>query len=51
MLSESVWKIKTAKHAIGSYMWTRQIRKDKGLTAYVAYKPTESNRVYWAKVR
>ena len=37
--------------ADGSFAWTRQIRKDKGLTAYVAYQVIESNRVNWVKVR
>lgn len=35
----------------GTFQWTRQIKKSKGLTAYVSYVDTESNRVFWAKVR
>ena len=35
----------------GSFRWTREIRKSKGLTAYVSYVDVESNRVFWAKVR
>lgn len=35
----------------GSFTWTRLIRKDRGLTAYMAYQDLESNRVFWAKVR
>lgn len=34
----------------GSFRWTRQIRKDKAVTAYVAYTDIESNRVTWARV-
>lgn len=37
--------------ADGSFRWTRLIRKTKGLTAYVTYLDTESNRIFWAKVR
>jgi hypothetical protein len=35
----------------GSFKWTRQIRKNRGLTGYVAWTDVESNRVFWAKVR
>jgi hypothetical protein len=35
----------------GSFRWTREIRKSRGLTAYVSYLDTDSNRVFWAKVR
>ena len=35
----------------GTFTWTRQIKKAKGLTAYVSYVDTDSNRVFWAKVR
>ena len=35
----------------GSFRWSRQIRKDRALTAYVSYIDTESNRVEWARVR
>ena len=35
----------------GTFRWTRQIRKDKGITAYVSYVDTRSNEVFWAKVR
>lgn len=34
----------------GTFRWTRQIKKSKGLTGYVAWKDTESNRVFWAKI-
>lgn len=37
--------------ADGSFRWTRQIRKDKAVTAYVAFTDIESNRVTWARVR
>jgi hypothetical protein len=35
----------------GSFTWTRQIRKDRALTAYVSWTDVESNRVTWKKVR
>ena len=35
----------------GSFTWTREIKRSKGLTAYVSWVDTESNRVFWAKVR
>jgi hypothetical protein len=35
----------------GAYRWTREIRKDKKFTAYVAYEDLDSNRVVWARVR
>lgn len=35
----------------GSFRWTREIKKTKGLTAYVSYVDVTSNRVFWAKVR
>ena len=35
----------------GSFRWTRQIRKDKAVTGYVAWTDIESNKVTWAKVR
>ena len=37
--------------ADGSFTWSRLIRKDRGLTAYVSYVDTESNRVVWTRVR
>lgn len=37
--------------ADGSYLWTRKIRKDRGLAAYIAYQDVVSNRVFWAKIR
>lgn len=37
--------------ADGSFTWTRLIRKDKAVTAYVSYTDTESNQVVWLKVR
>jgi hypothetical protein len=35
----------------GGFTWTRQIRKDRKFTAYVAYEDLESNRVTWQRVR
>jgi len=35
----------------GSFRWTRQIKKGKGITAYVSYVDVKSNEVFWAKVR
>lgn len=35
----------------GTFTWTREIKRSKGLTAYVSWVDTESNRVFWAKVR
>jgi hypothetical protein len=35
----------------GTFTWTRKIRRDKGLTAYVADVDTKSNRVLWAARR
>lgn len=35
----------------GSFNWTRLIRRDRGLTAYVSYVDVESNQVVWARVR
>lgn len=35
----------------GSFKWTRLIRKDRSITAYISYTDIESNRVTWAKVR
>jgi len=35
----------------GTFRWTRKIRGNRGLAAYVSYRDTRSNRVYWAKVR
>ena len=37
--------------ADGSFRWTREIKKTKGLTGYVSWTDIESNRVFWAKVR
>jgi hypothetical protein len=37
--------------AQGGFTWTREIRKDKRFTAYVAYEDLDSNRVVWARVR
>lgn len=37
--------------ADGTFRWTRQIRKDKAVTAYVAFTDIESNRVTWVRVR
>lgn len=35
----------------GRFKWTRLIRKDRSITAYISYADIESNRVTWAKVR
>lgn len=35
----------------GGFTWTREIRKDKKFTAYVAYQDLASNRIVWKKVR
>lgn len=35
----------------GRFTWTREIRKDKTFTAYVAYEDLASNRVVWKRVR
>lgn len=37
--------------ADGSFTWTRLISKKRGLTAYVSYLDTESNRVTWQRIR
>lgn len=37
--------------ANGSFQWSRLVRKSKSVTAYVAWKDAESNRVFWARVR
>jgi hypothetical protein len=37
--------------ADGTFRWTRKIKTTRGLTAYVTYQDTNSNRVFWAKVR
>ena len=37
--------------ADGSFTWTRLIRKDRAVTAYVSYKDSKSNQVVWVKVR
>lgn len=35
----------------GSFRWTRKVRANRGLAAYVSFEDTTSNRVYWRKVR
>lgn len=35
----------------GTFTWTRQIKKSKGVTGYVTYQDLESNRVFWAALR
>ena len=35
----------------GSFRWTREIKKSKDVTGYVAWTDVESNRVTWIKVR
>ena len=37
--------------ADGSFPWARKVQKSKGLAAYFTYKGTDSNRVYWARIR
>ena len=37
--------------ADGTFTWTRLIRLNRGLTAYISYGDTASNEVFWAKVR
>lgn len=38
--------------ADGSFKWTRQFKKSKGVTGYVAWESIiESNRVFWPKLR
>jgi len=36
--------------ADGTFTWTRQVKKGKKLTAYVAYTDVKSNEVVWLKV-
>lgn len=36
--------------ADGTFRWTRQIRRDKGVTGYVAYRDLASNQVTWVKL-
>ena len=48
------WKTGVATITVnsdGNFTWSRLVRKDKRLTAYVSYLDTESNRVVWARVR
>jgi hypothetical protein len=35
----------------GSFTWSRKVRSSRGVTAYVMWKDTESNRVTWTRVR
>ena len=37
--------------ADGTFAWTRKVQKSKGLTAYVSYRGTDSDKVYWARLR
>ena len=37
--------------ADGTFRWTRQIRRDKGVTGYVAYRDVTSNQVTWLKIQ
>ena len=37
--------------ADGRFEWTRKVQKSKGLAAYVSYAGTDSDRVYWARLR
>lgn len=41
---------KITVRADGSFVWSRLVRKNRGLTGYVSYLDTESNKVSWAKV-
>ncbi|MFM9136269.1 MAG: InlB B-repeat-containing protein [bacterium] len=36
--------------ADGTYRWTRKIRKNRGVTAYVRWTDVRSNTVFWAKI-
>lgn len=36
--------------ADGTFRWTRQIRRDKGVTGYVAYRDLTSNQVTWVRL-
>ena len=36
--------------ADGTFRWTRQIRRDKGVTGYVAYLDAFSNQITWVKL-
>lgn len=35
----------------GTFRWTRLIRKNRGLSAYVSWEDVNSNRVFWARLR
>lgn len=35
----------------GTFTWSRKIRSQKALAAYVAYRDVRSNTVVWARVR
>ena len=35
----------------GTFRWTRQIKKSRGITVYMAWKDVHSNKVTWMKVR
>lgn len=37
--------------ADGSFQWTRKVRDSRGLTAYVSYAKTDSNRIQWSRVK
>lgn len=37
--------------ADGTFRWQRKIRKDRAITAYMAFVDTQSNKVTWKKVR
>lgn len=37
--------------ADGTFTWSRKIRPGKGLTLYVAWNATESNKVVWRRIR
>jgi hypothetical protein len=37
--------------ADGTFTWSRLVRKDKALIAYVSYRDIQSNRVSWAALR
>lgn len=36
--------------ADGSFRWTREIRRNRSVTAYVAYEDVKSNEVVWARL-
>lgn len=37
--------------ADGTFLWSRLLRSQRGLTAYISCRETLSNVVYWRRVR